>query len=74
MKSLKGRTGVIGKGIAENVMHVWTRTMHRCETVTEAMNKFILTPTSSNQHKEVYFGRVRQDHKDFEKIQVYIFS
>ena len=37
MKSLKGRTGVMGKGITENVMHVWTKTMHRCATVTEAL-------------------------------------
>ena len=73
MKSLKGRTGVIGKGITENV-HVWTKTMYRRATVTEAMNKFILTPTSSNQHKEAYFGRVKRDHEDFQKIQVYIFS
>ena len=29
MKSLKGRSGVIGKGITENVMHMWTKTMHR---------------------------------------------
>ena len=29
MKSLKGRPGVIGKGISENVMRIWTKTMHR---------------------------------------------
>ena len=29
MKSLKGRSGVISKEISENVMHVWTKTMHR---------------------------------------------
>ena len=52
MKSLKDRTQVIGKGITENVMHVWTKTMHQCAAVTEAMNKFILTPTTSNQRKE----------------------
>ena len=27
MKSLERRAGVIGKGITENVMHVWTITM-----------------------------------------------
>ena len=74
MKSLKDRTQVIGKGITENVMHVWTKTMHQCATVTEAMNKFILTPTTSNQHKEAYFGKIKRDHGDFEKIQVNIFS
>ena len=74
MKSLKGRAGVIGKGITENFMHVWTKTMHRCAAITEAINKFILIPTPSNQHKEAYSGRVKRDHEDFEKIQVYIFS
>ena len=74
MKSLKDRAQVIGKGIAKNVMHVWTKTMHQCAAVTEAMNKFILTPTTSNQHKEASSGRIKRDHGDFEKIQVNIFS
>ena len=74
IKSLKGRAAVIEKGITENVMHVWTKTMHRCAAITEAMNKVILTPTPSNQHKEAYSGRVKWDHEDFEKIQLYIFS
>ena len=74
MKSLKDRTQVIGKGITENVMHVWTKTMHQCAAVTEAMNKFILTPTTPNQHKEAYSGKIKRDHGDFEKIQVNIFS
>lgn len=29
MKSFKGRSGIIGRGITENVMNVWTKTMHR---------------------------------------------
>ena len=29
MKSLKGRSGIIGRGITDNVMNVWTKTMHR---------------------------------------------
>ena len=74
IKSLKGRAGVLGRGITENVMHVWTITMHQCAATTEAMNKVILTPTPSNQHKKAYSGRVKWDYEDFEKIQVYIFS
>ena len=74
IKSLKGRAGVLGRDITENVMHVWTKTMHQCAATTEAMNKVILTPTPSNQHKEAYSGRVKWDYEDFEKIQVYIFS
>ena len=37
MKSLKGRAGVIVKGITENFMHVWTKIMHQCAAITEAM-------------------------------------
>ena len=29
MKSLKGRGGVIGKGMTENMLNVWIKTMHR---------------------------------------------
>ena len=29
MKPLKGRSGIIGRGITENVVNVWTKTMHR---------------------------------------------
>ena len=37
MKSLKRRAGVVAKRINENVIHVWTKTMHRCAEITEAM-------------------------------------
>jgi hypothetical protein len=71
---LKGRAGVIGKGITENVMNVWTKTMHRCAAVTEATNKYILTPKPCYQHKEAYAaGRIKRDHEDFKKIKVCIF-
>ena len=33
MKSLKGRGGMIGKGMNENVLNVWTKTMHRSAEV-----------------------------------------
>ena len=39
MRSLKGRGGVIAKGITENVLNVWTKTMHRCAEVSEAMEE-----------------------------------
>ena len=70
MKSLKGRSGVIGKGITENVMHIWTKTMHRCAEVTEAMNSMMSAQKSSCQHKEMFSGRIKRDYEDFEKIQV----
>ena len=34
MKSLKGRGGVIGKGITEIVLNVWTKTMHISAEIT----------------------------------------
>eukprot|EP00794_Sanderia_malayensis_P002757 gene2757-3187_t len=71
MKSLKGRSGVIGKGITENVMNVWTKTMHRCAEVTETMNLMMSTKKSSCQHKELFSGRVKRDYEDFKKIQAW---
>ena len=41
MKSLKGRAGVVAKGITENVMHVWTKTMHWCAEITETMDSIV---------------------------------
>ena len=38
MKSLKGRSGIIAKGITESVMTVWTKTMHRCAEVTDKLD------------------------------------
>ena len=37
MKSLKGRGGVIGKGMSGHVINVWTKTMHRCADVSDAI-------------------------------------
>ena len=33
VKLLRGRGGVIGKGMAENVLNDWTKTMHRSAKV-----------------------------------------
>ena len=33
MEALTGRVGVIGKGVEENVLNVWTRSMHKCADV-----------------------------------------
>ena len=33
MKSLKGRGGMIGKGMTKNVLNVWIKTMHRSAEV-----------------------------------------
>ena len=73
MKSLKGRSGVVGKGITENVLHVWTKTMHRCAEISEAMDSMVSTKSPSTQspkHKELFAGRIKRDYEDFQKIKV----
>ena len=84
MKSLKGRAGVVTKGISEteNVMHVWTKTIHRCAEITETMDSIVSEEKPSSKHKELFAGRVKPDNDDFNKIKVcfqlyvfcYIFS
>ena len=68
MKSLKGRGGVIGKGMSENVANVWTKTMHRCAEFSDAMEELTSVDRSTDKHKEVMPGRVQRDYEDFEKI------
>ena len=73
MKSLKGRSGVVGKGITENVLHVCTKTMHRCAEISEAMDSMVSTKSPSTQspkHKELFAGRIKRDYEDFQKIKV----
>jgi len=60
MKSLKGRrSGVVGKGITENVLNVWTKTMHRCAEVSDAVSSLASTASNNvDQHKELYSSRI----------------
>ena len=48
MKSLKGRGGVIGKGMTEIVLNVWTKTMHRSAEVIALIQHFMCTCFSCN--------------------------
>ena len=48
MKSLKGRGGVIGKGMTEIVLNVWTKTMHRSAEVIALIQYFMWTCFSYN--------------------------
>ena len=38
MKSLKGRGGVIGRGMSENILRVWTKTIRKCAEVIRAIS------------------------------------
>ena len=67
MKSLKGPGGVIGRGLTENVLRVWTKTMHRFADVTEAIES-LMDKEPESRHKETMPGRIKQDIDDFNKI------
>ena len=75
MKSLKGRSGVVGKGITENVFNVWTKTMHRCAEVADAVSSLVSTSSNpATHHKDLYSARVKRDYEDFVKIQCWFQS
>ena len=74
VKSLKGKGGVIGKCITENVLKVWTKTMHRCAEVTDALTIVSLLSNSDDKHKETFASRVKRDNDDFEKVQTWFRS
>ena len=48
MKPLKNRGGVIGKGLSENVLNIWTKTMHRSTEVIAIILYFMWTCCSYN--------------------------
>ena len=68
MKSLKGRGGVIGKGMTDNVMNVWTKTMHRCAELSDALNELVYTQRSPEKHKEMSVARIARDSVDYQDI------
>ena len=53
MKSLKGRSGIIGKGLTENVSRVWTKTMHRMAEFIDTMES-LMRKESAAHHQWVY--------------------
>ena len=67
-KSLKGKGGVIGRGITENVLNVRTKTMHRCAEVTDALSIVSFLSNTEVQHKETFTSRGKRDSDDFEKV------
>lgn len=70
MKSLKGRSGVVAKGITENVMYVWTKTMHRCAELADAIDSVLSDKRPPSKHKELFAGRIKRDYEDFQKVKV----
>ena len=68
MKSLKGRGGVVSKGMTENVTNVWTKTMHRCAEISDAVDQLLTSTSCSNKHKEQSESRSHRDASDYEKL------
>ena len=66
MKSLKGRVGVIGRGKSENILQVWTKTIHRCAEVKHAIGKFCFPTDHIDQHKELDSGHIKCENEEFE--------
>ena len=74
MKSLKGKGRVISKGIAKNFLRVWTKTMHRCGEMTDALSIITSLSNSDDKHEETFAGKIKCDNNDFEKVQTWFRS
>ena len=46
-------------------MNVWTKTMHRCAEVTDAMDEMLHVKSSQTKHKEMFEVRIKRDFEDF---------
>ena len=55
--------------MTDNVLRVWTKTMHRCAEVGDCLNKITSTSNDSQTYKKMQPGRIKRDNTDFDKIQ-----
>lgn len=69
IKPLKGRGGVIGKGMTDNVLRVWAKTMHKCEEMSKLLNDIVSATFESQTHKVMHPGRIKGDDIDFTENQ-----
>ena len=68
MKSLKGSSGVIGRGISDNVVWVWMKPMHRCAEVSWDVDKFSFPADHTDHHKELDGGWIQRVNEHFNNI------
>ena len=68
MRSLKCRGGVVTRGITENVMNVWTKTMHRCAEVADSLDLLVNSSSGFDNHKEITAARIKRDNIDYRKL------
>ena len=62
-------SGVIGKAMTDNLLRVWTNTVHRCAEISNCLKEINSTSNDSQTHKEMQPGRIKGDNTDFDKIQ-----
>ena len=62
-------SGVIGKAMTDNLLRVWTNTVHRCAEISDCLKEINSTSNDSQTHKEMQPGRIKGDNTDFDKIQ-----
>ena len=67
MKSLKGKGGVIGRGITENFLNVRTNTMHRCAEVTDVLS-IVSFLSNSSPTQRTFASRFKRDSDGFETV------
>ena len=67
-------SGIIGKGMTDNVLRVWTKTMHRCAEISDCLNEITSISNDSQTHKEMQPERIKRNNIDFDKIQAWFRS
>ena len=70
MGLLKGRSGLTrGRGVNENVRHIWVHTMHRSTAIHDAMSTLTERQRkSSEQHLDMTKSRCNRDFADMMKL------
>lgn len=68
MQQLKRRGWMTYKGMTENAINTWTKTMHCTAELSDAMKNITSDEKSNTDHKETTPWGVKRDAEDFNKI------
>jgi len=70
MRSIKTVGGLTpGRGLTDNAFAKWISSMPQCSVISDSLEKFSgITPTFSEQHKELRDSRIDRDKYDMKKI------
>ena len=55
--------------MTDNVLRVWTKTMHCCAEISDCLNEITSTSNDSQTYKEMQPRRIKRDNIDLDKIQ-----